>query len=968
MRQVNSIIKKYGLQASEDYDNEESQFLSLEMEAIRRGGTWKDSKGKEQGLGLAAHYKLACNLIWPGLDWHRWMELCNSEIRRPKAKITCLMGAGSTGKTNSSAWEYLIEYYCSPDDTLVLISSTDMRGLELRVWGEIKHLHEMAKERFEWLPGHLVDSKHCITTNLLRTSNTDTIRDLRKGVIGIPTVVGGKSVGLGKWCFPAGQMVDTPEGPMAIETIQTGQKVFTATGVSHVIATTNRISTSLVRITLADGRIMDCTPEHPVLTNMGFVNAGCISQSHVVYSADETLQALSETIRSRESTEDILQPEMQWPWNPKKTPLRRLPSPDGKVISEILLAEMPAENMGKAVQAMRDNLHSIREKSCVLHKALFCKMEDGPAGNRSENDTKQGLGCQWQGDQQKHSFKQEGNCAAQEVCTDIFHEESPQASRSLQHGYSDGHRANPAFCFPTSGPQLQSQNRNGRKVGLPSLISHRRLLSENKTGGGNRWPGTFQVYSKDERHQQGQIPFGTRVVGVAVLKSSSDARHSESEGGYRVYDLQVEGHPSFSVNGIIVHNCGIKQKHLRLIADDCAAMSHSFLSGFSNLNNNQDFQAIICFNPDDPLDPGGVSAEPVDGWSSHMEPTKTTVWDTRFFSGRCVNLVGLDSPNFDFPDEYDPPHFSYLISKKKIDETISGFGKDTFEYYSQCVGVMKISQLSRRIVTRDLCRQFHASDKAVWDGSGTEKVAALDAAYGGDRCVGGYIEYGRCMDGKRRIMFHPPHIVPVKVGGGEEPMAEEDFISRYEMDFCARHAIDPSNFFHDSTGRGSLGTSLARTWSSECNPVEFGGSPTKRPVTSDMFIIDKSTGERRLKRCDEHYRKFVSELWYSLRYAIEADQVRGLTQEVIDELCTRNWRRVADDKIEVESKNELKRRIRKSSDLGDWAALCIEGARRRGFVIARFSPDPEVFDEFSDYEAENKELDDILKSKMLHHE
>lgn len=580
----------------------DGQKLADEFDKIRRGG---------KGLGLPAHYRNACNLIWPHIDWHRWTEICNKEIRRPDAKVTVLMGPGSTCKTNTSGWEYLCEYYASPNDTLVLISSTDMRGLELRVWGEIKSLHEMALSRFPWLSGNLIDSKHCITTDDLDDEEADErikTRDLRKGIIGIPTVQGGKNVGLGKWQ-------------------------------------------------------------------------------------------------------------------------------------------------------------------------------------------------------------------------------------------------------------------------------------------------------------------------------------------------------------------GIKQKHLRLIADDCTAMNSTFLSAFANLNNNIDFQAIIVGNPDDILDPLGIAAEPKDGWSSHLEPSKTEVWDTQFYNGRCVNLVGTDSPNFDYPDD-QPAKYPYLVSRKKIDETVSAFKKDSFEYYSQCVGVMKISQLSRRVITRDLCRQFHAQDNAVWDDGVQTKVGATDAAYGGDRCVGGHAEFGRCVDGKIRLQFHVPHIVPVRVGGGV-PMVEEDSISSYEKQYFESNGVDPENYGHDSTGRGSLGTSLSRIWSEKCNPIEFGGAPSKRPVTMDTLITDRITGQRRLKRCDEHYSKFVSELWYSLRYAIEADQIRGLPEDVMNELCIRQWERVKDDKIEVESKVEMKERTRKSPDLGDWASIILEMARRRGFQISRLGGNPTKPSSESWIKTQSEDFQSLLKSKQL---
>lgn len=562
---------------------------------------------KKSGTSRAQHYKLACRILWPHIDWHRWMELCNNEIRRPGAKCTTLLGAGSTGKTATAAWEYLLEYYASPNDTLVLISSTDIRGLELRVWGNIKSLHEMAKEKFDWIPGHLIDSKHAIATDDIEDDDV-VVRDLRKGVIGIPTVAGGRQVGLSKWI-------------------------------------------------------------------------------------------------------------------------------------------------------------------------------------------------------------------------------------------------------------------------------------------------------------------------------------------------------------------GIKQKKLRLVADEAQSMVGNFLSAFSNLNNNVDFQAVILGNPNDVLDQLGIAAEPTDGWAGHLEPDKTSTWDTQFFNGRCVNLVGTDSPNFDFPND-QPPRYPYLVSYKKIQETLSAFKKDSFEYYSQCVGVMKISQLARRVITRDLCRQFHVTDTAVWLGEARIKVAALDSSYGGDRCVGGHAEFGKCADGKTRIQFYPHHIVPVIVKS-DRPMAAEDIISDYEKSYCESNQVPPAHFYHDSTGRGSLGTSLARIWSSACNPVEFGGSPTKRPVTIDTFVVDKLTGQKRLKTCDEAYSKFVTELWWSLRLAIESDQVRGLGQEVIDELCMREWDRVSNDRIEVESKIEMKERTRKSPDLGDWAVIILEGARRLGFEIERLGSDSKEDSDENYFAKEADEWQSAIKAGLL---
>ena len=382
---------------------------------------------------------------------------------------------------------------------------------------------------------------------------------------------------------------------------------------------------------------------------------------------------------------------------------------------------------------------------------------------------------------------------------------------------------------------------------------------------------------------------------------------------------------------------GIKHKRLLLCADECAFMGSSFLSACSNLDKNPEFRAIFMGNPNDILDPLGKAAEPIDGWTGHIEPEKTSTWKTRFMDGVCVNLVGTDTPNNDEPGLVSK--YPYLIKPTDIERTRRSFGAQSFEFYSQCKGVMRISQLSRRVLSRDMCVKFGAMDPVTWDTGETVKIAALDAAYGGDRCVGGHIEFGNEVGGKTVLFVHPPVIVPIALTPGD---LEEDQIARWAKQYCEDKGIPPENFFHDSTGRGSLGTALSAVWG-VCNPVEFGGSPTKRPVGESFMILDRQTGQLRPKRCDEHYSKFVTELWFAVRYAIEAGQMRGLPEDVMEEGCMRQWERVRDDKIEVESKSGtpqkpgMKQRVGRSPDLMDWLSIGVEGARRRGFQIGSLS-------------------------------
>ena len=385
---------------------------------------------------------------------------------------------------------------------------------------------------------------------------------------------------------------------------------------------------------------------------------------------------------------------------------------------------------------------------------------------------------------------------------------------------------------------------------------------------------------------------------------------------------------------------GIKQHRRRLYGDEFQHMKPAFLTdGLPNLNSG-DFKGIFSGNPIGDGDALDKLAEPKEGWGSISEPEKTTAWNTRDIGGRCLNLIGTDSPNFDFSQ--DPvPRFPYMIHQKSIDRIIARWGMNSYQFYRYAKGTRMAGMDSKKVVTRDMCIEHHAMEQVFWWNETRTKVYAVDAAYGnigGDRCVGGSIEFGRDVTGKTIMCVGRPVIIPVKPHkmAGRSP---EDQIALFVRSECERDGIPAGNVFYDATGRGSLGTAFARMWDDgkNVNPVEFGGSPTERPVSSELMIRDLKDGKMRLMTAKERFSKFVTELWWSVRYVIEADQMRELPEDVMLELSRRIWRVVRGDKYEVETKEEMKERVDESPDLADWLVTACEGARRLGFQIARMS-------------------------------
>lgn len=419
---------------------------------------------------------------------------------------------------------------------------------------------------------------------------------------------------------------------------------------------------------------------------------------------------------------------------------------------------------------------------------------------------------------------------------------------------------------------------------------------------------------------------------------------------------------------------GTKQDFIFYVADELQFMEESFSMSWPHLFSNGQVKIIGSGNPKhDPDDELAKSAEPKDGFASHPEPQKTEVWDTRFMGGRCINMVGTDSPNFDVP-EGQPEPFKRLIGRQFANRIAHDFGPDSFEYYRLVKGVMKIGFASSRVITRQLCRDHGASNKAIWKSNNQKRVYFLDPSYGGeDACCGGCLEWGEGLDGLVLIRLAGYKLYKFSLNSGKE--VEEQIADILAEDLIA-YGVDSTDVFYDATGKGTLGGAFARKFGVKAPiAIDSGGQPTKRPVRQDLFV-EGPNGEQVLKQCWQHYSKFVTEMWFSVRYCIEADQMRELPVEFIAEGCARIYEMVAGNRIEVESKyssdpkkkDSLKRRLGHSPNKFDGLAIGIEGARQRGFQISRLGNGVESNkDEDDFFDTEAKAYREAIQKKLLVH-
>lgn len=368
---------------------------------------------------------------------------------------------------------------------------------------------------------------------------------------------------------------------------------------------------------------------------------------------------------------------------------------------------------------------------------------------------------------------------------------------------------------------------------------------------------------------------------------------------------------------------GLKNERVMLIADEASLMERTFLDAIANLRKNPVFKSIIMGNPKDRTDALGVACDPKGGWDSHSQDEKTSSWKTRW-GGIAIQLCGTDSPNYDYPRGLNP--YRGLIRPEDIERDLEYYGRDSLQFSMMNLGIMPRDGGVRRVITRSLCESNMAMDEAIWaDNSQLVDYLGLDAAYsgaGGDRCALTHIRLGPTVSMGVCVALVGKILVPVKAGVGESQAEEQ--IAEFCRLYAIQHNIPPSRFGLDSTGRGTLVSALARTWSNSVHTVEFGGHPS----TERVVRIGSTQTEA------EAYGKMVTALWFASRLLIESKQMRQLSLEYVEDGSFREWGVTKSGKIDVEPKEKTKIRMGRSPDLWDSLVVAIEVARRNGFQIA----------------------------------
>jgi hypothetical protein len=134
--------------------------------------------------------------------------------------------------------------------------------------------------------------------------------------------------------------------------------------------------------------------------------------------------------------------------------------------------------------------------------------------------------------------------------------------------------------------------------------------------------------------------------------------------------------------------------------------------------------------------------------------------------------------------------------------------------------------------------------------------------------------------------------------------------------------VQPRHAGYDKSGAGApLGDVISIAWSKDVYGLQFGGKASDKPVSA----YDQTPAY-------ERYVNSVSEIWYSLKEFMRAGQIKGISNDFMQEMCHRKLDKggVKDLnlRIKVMPKIEMKLRYGMSPDIADAGmgllALCRE--------------------------------------------
>ena len=366
-------------------------------------------------------------------------------------------------------------------------------------------------------------------------------------------------------CFTGDTIISTSEGTKRIDKLVVGDKVLNINGTTVVqkihekLVPLNRLCT----IKLNNGVKINCTKDHLFMTTKGYIRASELVQGdEVIY--DENMRSLWKAVRSKNTARPSLFQEMFRGYWEKKP---RLSKEFKEIYSQLCNLW---QDMGG---------HSQKISTDLFQELLLCP---------TITETEGTLCLSRRGATQEIVFtKSQGNCGIWKTYKrtgrkNFYKDEAQQSFKKSTDNTKNKRNKNEKWnsrmvretrwertynCTPKEairrirnflGIRVSSKDPlfSEQSKSLSYMLQVRPSLSREKDWDRGGWQ--FPQIEKNTVAGYKESNFATtvRVERVEIYKSTSDAGYTNSDSNnIKVYDITVEGHPSYFANGVLVHNC-----------------------------------------------------------------------------------------------------------------------------------------------------------------------------------------------------------------------------------------------------------------------------------------------------------------------------------------------------------------------------------------------------------------------------
>jgi len=320
-------------------------------------------------------------------------------------------------------------------------------------------------------------------------------------------------------CFAADTMIDCEFGRKRIQDIRKGDRILNASGVDSVADIHRREVPYGVKVK-SQGQHFIASPNHPIFTQRGWVGAQDLRPGDYALATGSAMSLVRGDVHTKG------------------------PGAEGSaVLRDILLSEMADEHAG--AQSEGAQAGDVCKDPCEAHGMAGVGLPDGRERVGADTQFESYIRPECQGENLPHIESHEAQS---------FRAWGQWDWADGAAGIHDGctwRRLDSGICFVT-GPTA-----SGLSDTLQAGLGESRTQNRSRAG----WELALREESagREERRQAGFI----RMDGIEILEPGHPEleRCRDADGKLYFYDLGATRHPSFSVNGLLVHNSSVIKHH-----------------------------------------------------------------------------------------------------------------------------------------------------------------------------------------------------------------------------------------------------------------------------------------------------------------------------------------------------------------------------------------------------------------------